>query len=243
MQMTAHTNVVQFYGHGQRAGEYRSFSNFFDQSGAPFLFEVPDQFFRGATEKLSREDRCVMCSYSEKAIMLCKAALMGDRKSYLAIAALDGKSRPDEAKRMGRNVQGWDDKLWHQNVCLVAFEVVHQKFSKSKELQSVLLGTGDAVIAEATSNDVNWGIGIDIGDKRVLCPAQWRGTNILGWALMESRKALQEAARLPAEDATMTVVPASAGEGEAAVASEKRGEELPELGSSLEEPKKRRWQK
>merc|ERR1719335_1034488 len=103
--MTEHTHVIQFYGHGQRAGEYRSFSNFFDQSDAPFLFEVPDQFFRGTTENLSREDRSVMCSYSEKAIMLCKAALMGDRKSYLAIAALDENSWPDDAKRMGRNVK------------------------------------------------------------------------------------------------------------------------------------------
>lgn len=190
-----------------------------------------------------------MCPYSEKAIMLCKAALMGDRKSYDAIAALDRKSRPDQAKRMGRGVKGFNDSLWQEHVCLVAFEVVHQKFSQAKELQSVLLGTGDAVIAEATSNDANWGIGIDIGDKRVKCPAQWCGTNILGWALMESRKALMASEAdslesIPADVALYSAAASSSsGEGAAAPAFERKEEEFPELGAAADTQKKKRWQK
>jgi len=245
MQMTACTDVVEFYGHGPRAGTYRCFSNFFDQSSSPMMFEVPAQLCRGDAADLSREERYVECAYSEKAIMLCKAALLGDRKSYDAIAALDRNSRPDQAKRMGRNVQGWDQALWEQNVCLVAFEVVHQKFSKSKDLQRVLLDTGDALIAEATRNDVNWGIGIDVGDDRVKYPARWCGTNILGWALMESRKALR-AAEVASPPAEIAAVPSSGGEGEAAPAAEKKEEEeeeFPQLGAAADVPKKRRWQK
>merc|ERR1712181_50589 len=67
-----------------------------------------------------------------------------------------------------------------------------------------LLGTEDWVIAEATSNDRNWGIGLDRGDSRVRNPRQWQGTNMLGWALMEARKALLApeavAAELPASE-------------------------------------------
>merc|ERR1712232_711425 len=40
--------------------------------------------------------------------------------------------------------------------------------------------------------DANWGIGIDMGDTRVNDPCQWRGANMLGWALMCARSNLAE---------------------------------------------------
>jgi ribA/ribD-fused uncharacterized protein len=138
--------------------------------------------------------------------MLCKAAAMGDLGSFRAIAALDDTVPPSKVKALGRKVSGFREEIWHRVVCTVAFETVFQKFQKTASLQATLLGTGDKLIAEATSHDSNWGIGIDVGDARVKVPSQWRGTNILGWALMECRIALRE---FEAQDSTNRVGGAS----------------------------------
>jgi len=89
----------------------------------------------------------------------------------------------------------------------VAREVVWQKFSKLPQLAKGLLGTGDRIIAEATRRDPIWGIGLDIGERDVGVPANWRGTNVLGWALMQARdrlRAAEEEARVAAEEQAKT---------------------------------------
>jgi len=120
--------------------------------------------------------------------MLCKAAVFGDLDCYVAIR--EARS-PANAKALGRSVRGFKENLWSSIVCAIAFEVVFQKFSKTRALQPMLLATGGKVIAEATRSDRNWGIGIDMGDPRCQNPSEWRGANILGWALMEVRSALR----------------------------------------------------
>lgn len=179
------SHVLEFYGHGAHAGKLAAFSNFYDQSHSPFDFEVPVEF---CACELEASERVVCCEFSEKAIMLCKAAAMGDHRSYHLIRATRW---PSDAKALGRQVVGFDDSIWSRIVCSVAFEVVYQKFSKSPELKETLLETGDRVIAEATRNDRIWGIGLDIGDPRCRHPQKWKGTNVLGWALMETRGAMR----------------------------------------------------
>jgi len=179
------TSVLGFYGHGVKAGEYRCFSNFFDQEQMPFDFVVPAQF---CARPLEEKDCVVQCDFSEKAIMLCKAAATGDLVTFEAIKSC---TDPATAKRLGRQVQHFDSAVWDRIVCSVAFEVVYQKFSKTAVIRDVLLETGDRLIAEATRNDKNWGIGLDVGDARVQSPSKWQGSNILGWALMETRNALR----------------------------------------------------
>eukprot|EP00930_Biecheleria_cincta_P064949 TRINITY_DN5064_c0_g1_i1.p1 TRINITY_DN5064_c0_g1~~TRINITY_DN5064_c0_g1_i1.p1 ORF type:complete len:504 (-),score=86.69 TRINITY_DN5064_c0_g1_i1:323-1774(-) len=188
-QTFPNSEVVGFYGHGEKAGVYRCFSNFFDQSDMPFDFVVPAEF---CAKTLGEVNRVVRCEYSEKAIMLCKAAAMGDRASYEELIHV---KVPSTAKAIGRRVINFEQAVWGRIVCSVAFEVVHQKFSKTPALQPVLLQTGDKLIAEATRNDKNWGIGIDVGDWRVQSPSKWQGFNVLGWALMESRAILRAGTR------------------------------------------------
>ena len=58
-----------------------------------------------------------------------------------------------------------------------------------------MLATGEKIIAETTTNDYNWGIGMDIGDHRMRVPALWaenEAFNILGFALMKARSRLAE---------------------------------------------------
>lgn len=185
--MTERANVLGFYGHDR--GEHMCFSNLYDQKSEPFDFEVPGAFLARLGAPVPK---VVSCAFSEKAIMLCKAAVMGDAGAYNQIAAA---ADPRKAKALGRRVQGWEEGLWDTVVCSVAFEVCYQKFSKTPSIQKVLLATGDRLIAEATVNDANWGIGINTGDPRVQRPAAWEGTNILGWALMEARAELRRSQR------------------------------------------------
>ena len=42
-------------------------------------------------------------------------------------------------------------------------------------------------IVEAALNDKIWGVGMDKTNENISIPALWKGTNILGWALMEAR--------------------------------------------------------
>ena len=86
---------------------------------------------------------------------------------------------------------------WERIVCTVAKTVVLSKFESNAELTCVLLSTGEKLIAEAAKNDCNWGIGLDTKQPEVAVPAQWRGANMLGWALMEARTSLRTPAIAP----------------------------------------------
>lgn len=176
--------VVEFYGHS--SGPYRSFSNFYTH--APFAFSVPKSCGQDELVAAGRSP-VVLVAFAEKAIMLCKAAIMQDYASYDAISRAD---TPGVAKRLGRLVKHWNQVRWNNLVCDVALEIVLQKFRAVPGLAEVLLSTGERVIAEMTRNDRNWGTGIDIGRNAVCIPAHWQGTNILGWALMVARTNLRK---------------------------------------------------
>lgn len=56
--------------------------------------------------------------------------------------------------------------------------------------RAILLGTGTSVLAEAAPRDRIWGIGLNATNRDVATPCLWKGSNILGWALMEAREAI-----------------------------------------------------
>merc|ERR1711920_326537 len=72
-------------------------------------------------------------------------------------------------------------------------------------LREILLRTGDCLIAEATRNDKNWGIGIDMGDDRVNYPRKWKGANMLGLSLLLARSKLRESISTAVADVPMAV--------------------------------------
>mmetsp|Transcript_63954 Transcript_63954/g.103383 ORF Transcript_63954/g.103383 Transcript_63954/m.103383 type:complete len:332 (+) Transcript_63954:31-1026(+) len=226
-----HPFVLGFYGHGDKC-PWNIFSNFFE--GAPFSFDLPPGMVPAGVEAAAFPTPIVV-GFSEAPIMLCKAALMGDVESYLEIAAARS---PPQVKRLGRQVWPWNQERWEQNVCWVAFEVLWQKFNKGgrlpyekvmpeveaapsqqaewnrvgvPHLAQCLLSTGDKIIAEATQNDKCWGIGCNKGTPEMLVPAMWRGTNVLGWALMQVRKRLREELLLLPAVVTAAGVAAGAG--------------------------------
>lgn len=177
---TAPRRVIPFYS-DKRGKEFREFSNFYRDS-PPYDYTLPI-FARQVGLPTT-----VQCEFSEKAIMLTKASLMGDEEMFMEILRA---TDPSTCKSLGRGVRNFDEGLWMQHLEEVAFEVVRQKFEGNAHLRSVLLSTGNAILAEASPNDTLWGIGIGTKDDRALHVDQWLGRNILGFALMKARGAIR----------------------------------------------------
>ena len=203
--------ILGFYGHHERQVN-GCFSNF---AATTFSFELPAGLLPPGSDATKFPSK-VTVEFSEKAIMLCKAAAMGDSASYHQIARAGS---PDIAKRLGRKVVPFDDARWQMLVCHVAREVVYQKFSKLPPLREHLLATGSQILAEATRNDRIWGIGLNTNED-ISVPARWRGTNVLGWALMQTRE------RLRAESVATSASAATAASG---TALKKLGKKLAEI--------------
>jgi ribA/ribD-fused uncharacterized protein len=143
----------------------------------------------------------VSVNAGEVPIMLCKAALMGNKDVFFEILALDPDAdyfkddgRPTTyckvVKGMGRTIKPFDKELWDIYVRAVAAAVAYQKFAKVKGLRDVLLRTGDLIVLEATDEDQIWATGLDRRDRRNIIPSQHVGPNLLGHSLMYARKKL-----------------------------------------------------
>ena len=126
------------------------------------------------------------CS-AEQFMMAEKARTFGDDETLEKILSA---RLPRRIKGLGREVKGFNGKKWDS----VKFEIVVRgnmaKFSQNRALLSFLLGTGDAMLVEASPYDCIWGVGLKESDRDILDPDKWKGENLLGKALMEVRSKL-----------------------------------------------------
>lgn len=95
-----------------------------------------------------------------------------------------------EIKALGRKVSGYEEHIWNGIRQIVVYEGLMAKFSQNEELRQALLGTKDAILAECAVKDQIWGIGLSMNDLKRFDPKQWRGQNLLGYALMMVREKL-----------------------------------------------------
>ena len=159
--------------------------------------EVPEYvFFHGRGLPFSQwsahgfEIEGVFYLTAEHYMMAEKARIFGDREKQDQIIAAPS---PEEAKALGRQVRGFDENLWQQCRLDVVVRGNCAKFGGSPLLRAVLLGTGSRVLAEASRTDLVWGIGWSERDWQARHPTEWRGQNLLGFALMRVRDELREA--------------------------------------------------
>lgn len=117
-----------------------------------------------------------------------KAQLFGDGS---AATRLLSASNPGEAKAIGREVKGFEQSLWEQQRFEIVVSGNMAKFNANPELKAFLLGTTDRVLVEASPVDKVWGIGLAEDDPNCSNPGNWKGENLLGFALMEVRARLQ----------------------------------------------------
>ncbi|TDC83065.1 NADAR family protein [Micromonospora sp. KC606] len=124
---------------------------------------------------------------AEHYMMVGKARLSGDEATAARMLTVPS---PGAVKALGRQVQGFDQTVWdaHRFDLVVAGNVA--KFGQHPELGKYLARTGNRILAEASPVDRIWGIGLAATDPRTCNPAQWRGLNLLGFALMHARAQL-----------------------------------------------------
>ncbi len=125
---------------------------------------------------------------AEHWMMAEKARLFGDE---VMLAEILVAASPADAKKLGRKVAGFEQARWHEHRVDIVVRGNLAKFSQRDDFRDFLLGTGDRVIVEASPRDRIWGIGLGASNPKAKDPRQWRGQNLLGFALMTVRDQLR----------------------------------------------------
>ncbi|MCH2235596.1 MAG: NADAR family protein [Crocinitomicaceae bacterium] len=99
-------------------------------------------------------------------------------------------SSPAEAKKLGREVKGFEQEVWEAHRFSIVKTGNYHKFNQNQKLKEFLLNTKTRVLVEASPVDPIWGIGMAEDNPKVFNPENWRGLNLLGFALMEVRDEL-----------------------------------------------------
>jgi ribA/ribD-fused uncharacterized protein len=124
---------------------------------------------------------------AEHFMMVNKARLFNDHE---AVRGIFDTPYPKEAKEIGRTVKNFDERIWAER----RYDVVRTgnllKFNQNAEERLMLMGTGNKLLVEASPYDTIWGIGRGEKDPLAHDVLQWRGRNLLGFALMSVRYSL-----------------------------------------------------
>ncbi|MGA6164981.1 NADAR family protein [Amycolatopsis magusensis] len=160
-----------FWGHTPGSGEVGKWCL---SQWWPVLFTVDGVEYRSAEQYMMAE----------------KARLFGDTEAEQRIL---GSETPAEAKELGRAVRDFDQDTWVARRFDIVLRGNEAKFGQHAPLREFLVATGAQVLVEAAPRDVIWGIGLGASNPRALDPAQWRGRNLLGFALMAVRDRLRAA--------------------------------------------------
>lgn len=113
-----------------------------------------------------------------------KAKCFSDKETLKQI--LSAKD-PVQMKAFGRQVRGFDAKVWDEVKFSVVLNADYLKFSQNTSLRDFLLQTGSKILVEARPVDKIWGIGLAASDENVQNPMKWRWQSLLGFALMMVR--------------------------------------------------------
>ncbi len=93
-------------------------------------------------------------------------------------------------KSLGRSVKNYNDTIWNGVRQIVVYQGLYQKFKQNDTLLKKLLQTNNAILAECAVQDKIWGIGLSMTNEARFDMQRWKGQNLLGFALMMVREAL-----------------------------------------------------
>lgn len=127
-------------------------------------------------------------SSMEQYMMYQKAICFKDYKIAEDILKTDNVA---EIKALGRKVSNYDDHMWNGVRQIFIYEGLLEKFLQNEELKKEILSTKDAILAECAVKDTIWGIGLSMKDENRFDKSKWRGTNLLGYALMLVRTKIE----------------------------------------------------
>lgn len=116
----------------------------------------------------------------EQYMMYQKAVFFGDQEIADRILKTDS---PKEQKELGRMVKNFNKNRWDN----VGFNFVYRgnyaKFSQNDDLYDELMNTDNRILVEASPSDQIWGIGMAEHEKGIENPKNWKGQNLLGFAI------------------------------------------------------------
>lgn len=127
---------------------------------------------------------------AEHYMMAEKARLFDDltvRERVLAAGS------PAEAKKLGRQIAGFDEESWLRERFNIVVAANLAKFGQNGALREFIVQTGQQVLVEASPVDSIWGIGLAADHDDASRPERWPDLNLLGFALMEVRDRLAAA--------------------------------------------------
>lgn len=171
-------NFIYFYNHSN--GPYKCFSQWFSSQ-----LTIPKGIIKDLVNFNIEEDNLIVKN-AEQWMMITKALLFGDNQSFKRLIA--HRVDPKTAKEIGRNVKGFNEKIWDSNK--LKFVVIGNIYKFNGDLYDTLQKTGNSILAEASPHDKVWGIGISVRDAEKGKP--WNGQNLLGIALMIAREYLKK---------------------------------------------------
>ncbi len=127
----------------------------------------------------------VQFSSMEQFMMYKKAICFSDIKIARKIQETSDVSK---IKELGRQVSGYNENIWNGLRQITVYEGLLGKFSQNRALCEKLKETKNTILAECAVKDRVWGIGLSMNDPRRLDIREWKGQNLLGYALMLVRE-------------------------------------------------------
>lgn len=93
-------------------------------------------------------------------------------------------------KALGRAVHNYNENQWNGLRQIIVYDGLCEKFKQNLSLMKLLKDTGTSLLAECAVNDKIWGIGISMNDPKRFDLNMWKGSNLLGYSLMQVRNKL-----------------------------------------------------
>ena len=118
--------------------------------------------------------------------MWLKATWFNDQE--IADKILQAKT-PKEAKALGREVRGFDEKEWEGARESAMWNAVLAKFRQNEKLKEILLSDEfkGKQFVEGSPVDKIWGVGLMWDDPKIDDEKNWAGINLLGKVLDKVR--------------------------------------------------------
>lgn len=158
-------DIIYFWGHREKQGKLGK--------------EIFSQWYKAEFG----ENQFTYCCM-EQYMMAKKAKLFGDSETEQKIMSA---TEQGEIKSLGRKVRNFDENVWNEFKSLIVMTGNYYKFLQLAKLRKVLLSTKDAILVEASPYDQIWGIGMSETEAANSDISMWRGSNLLGFALMTVR--------------------------------------------------------
>ena len=121
----------------------------------------------------------------EQYMMYKKAVTFNDEKIAKKILNTYDAAK---IKALGRSVSNYNETIWNGLRQIIVYNGLLAKFKQNEDLKEKLLSTKPNILAECAVSDKIWGIGLSMKDENRLDTKKWKGTNLLGFALMSVRE-------------------------------------------------------